>query len=799
MLNEAQEAHRAGQFEEALAAYEKATVIDPEAGHAWFGLGTIALQVGQYEPAVDMLNKAIECDGAVAAYFINLGEAYRRLSQFEAAVAVLHVACDLEPDNPEAWLNLGVAQGEMGDFTRAFEALSKAAESDPSRAEIYRNLGVVKQKQNELPEAIANYRMAISLQPRNAAALCGLAESLRLNGQHREAAATYEKVIEFDPDNVTARTGLAFALCAAGDLLGAKDKIESILLADPDNHDALLAQSELLIAIGDQAGAIASLSRAIAVAPLSEAAYLMLGAQYLQVKDFRKAAEIFLRALSIRPRDVSIMRRLADAYKGMEEKGAAQVMLRQALAIDPNDTETLHALGVALTSGDRKPTLEAIKHLRRATELAPDRAEYWSALGWALYRIDELEEALAAFDQGLTVSPDSSTIMHNRGAVLFDYGRFDEAIAHFKKVLDRNPNDLSALSNSALSYIGMGELKIAKNILEKAQRIATETQTDYPALTFNCGTFQLLRGNLIEGWSMYDQRDAAKRFDHMPCPPWQGEPLQGKRIFIWQDQGVGDQIMFGRMIQEVIDQGARAVVDCDPRLLALLRRTFPKATFVARRNPPHPLMTGEFDYRVPAGGLAHWLRPTIASFPRTRKGFLKTDAARQAYWRERLKSQFPTGLKVGICWRSRIRTTRRSLQYAGIESMQSLLAVPGVNFINLQYDQCADELAYARTEFGAAITNFLEVDMHNDFDETCALIANLDLVITAPTAVAMLSGGLGVKTWNFMANNPWTMLGTKRLPFMPAIERVYRRRWDADWQSVMARIAEDLGSLASSA
>lgn len=789
LLGVAHAIHQSGDLEGAVAAFETVLADFPLCGEAWFGLGTIALQAGQYQPAIDMLNKAIECDGLVGIYFINLGEAYRRVGKVDAALAVLRVACDIDPSNPDAWLNFGVAQADLGDLAVAEEALLKAADLGSLNPAVYRNLGVAKLKASDWEKAMEFFQMAIGLGPHDYASWCGMGEVLRQQGHPSQSVNAYRKAVELDPNASPARVGLATSLFAVSEAEEAEGILAGVLQDYPTDNRAWVAKGELHLSKKEDEEAIACFKRAIELSPLDEGAYLMLASVYERREELEPAAEILLRAMAMRPRDVAIMRKLADVYRDMKETKAAIALLKQAMAIAPDDHRTLYALG-SMFSAERQ-WKDAEPLFKKAVEVEPANTSYWNAYSWALYRLDRLDDAMAAIDRGLELCPDSNMLLSNRGAVYFDIGYLDKAYECFKTIITRAPLDYSAWANLGMACDEMGRRREARHCFTKAFEITREKGIVHPALVFNSGSFELRCGNLEAGWKGIDQREIAKRYDHLASTPWNGESLEGKRLLIWEDQGIGDQLMFASIYQEAIDQAGQVVIECPPKLLSLLRRSFPKA-IVVPKNCKHPLVSEGVDYRIPSAGLGRWFRPALKSFPRSKKGYLKVDPVRLAYWRQRLQKEFPGELLVGICWRSSMRSTRRSQHYVPLELLRELVCLPGVRFINLQYDKCADEIEVMRRDFGSNIVNFAELDMYNDIDETCAMISCLDLVISAPTAVAIMSGALGVRTWGLVRNLAWTMLGTRRLPFLPAVEKVYPRNWDENWEGPLRRVTADL-------
>jgi hypothetical protein len=145
-------------------------------------------------------------------------------------------------------------------------------------------------------------------------------------------------------------------------------------------------------------------------------------------------------------------------------------------------------------------------------------------------------------------------------------------------------------------------------------------------------------------------------------------------------------------------------------------------------------------------------------------------------------------LKVGICWRSNNSSGRRAEAVTAISDWIDVLRVPGVEFVNLQYDECAEELALARDLTGTTIRHFKEVDMFDDLDETAALMQALDLVISAPTSVSVLAPALGVPIWQLNYIEDWRAFGRGSNPWFPSL-RSWNRPWNETWPQVLARVA----------
>jgi len=143
-----------------------------------------------------------------------------------------------------------------------------------------------------------------------------------------------------------------------------------------------------------------------------------------------------------------------------------------------------------------------------------------------------------------------------------------------------------------------------------------------------------------------------------------------------------------------------------------------------------------------------FFRPTVESFPE-RAGYLTPDPERVAYWKARLDDLGP-GPKVGICWRSGMRSADRNRYYTSLDQWGPIFDVPSVHFVSLQYDDCKAELDAARAKHGVEIHMPDGIDLKNNLDDAAALTAALDLVLSAPTSVGMTAIGVGTELWSLI-------------------------------------------------
>ena len=431
----------------------------------------------------------------------------------------------------------------------------------------------------------------------------------------------------------------------------------------------------------------------------------------------------------------------------------------RALELGPREARVHDALGAAYLNAGH--SVEAVAEFRKALEVAPDFAQAHSNLGLALLRdLEEYDEGTRHIERALALAPDDPAVLCNWMMALHHWGRRDEALSVAETLLARDPALVEARMNRALMLLGKGVLE--------------EAWDDYEAR-------RLLPGNLSA--------------NDLPSPEWQGEALEGRGIFVYPEQGLGDEIMFASCIPDLVARGARCTVECHPKLEKIFRRSFPEVEVLAkddwRRLPQSAARS--WDFKVAIGSLPRFLRRTRAGFP-AHAGYLRADPARADRWKTRL-SERPGRLKVGISWRGGLASTRRSVRSIPLESWLPVLAVPEVDFVSLQYSDVQAEIDALRRDGHRAPHQWSEA--LGDYDETAALVCALDLVISVQTALVHLAGALGQEVWALIPVAPEWRYGGEggSMAWYPGV-KLLRQTEMGDWSPVIERVRNDLAALA---
>jgi tetratricopeptide (TPR) repeat protein len=451
--------------------------------------------------------------------------------------------------------------------------------------------------------------------------------------------------------------------------------------------------------------------------------------------------------------------RKALACRASGDLAGAQAAYRNALALQPGDTRTRVKLGALCTKTGHLD--EAERLLRRAIEEAPDYAEAYIRLGDLLLERLSSQEAIAAYEEAVRREPAWSRAHVALGWGLETSGDLDGGLQAYERAVALDPGSVDG-------HVSRGAAWLARE--------------------------QFGRGWDEYEWRLRSQSDhASARFR---IPDWDGASLAGRTILFYREQGIGDQIMYASCIPDLMREARGCVIDCEPRLVGLFRRSFPGA-FVhgGSHSAADDWLEGlAVDVKISAVSAARHLRRSPDHFP-AHRGYLQAEPQKIAEWCRRLEALGP-GPKVGISWRGGVQRTGRAWRSLAPADFAPLLRTPGVHFVNLQYDADAAELDRIRHHGDVEVHHWPEALV--DYDETAALLCALHLTISVCTSVVHLAGALGRPVWVLAPVKPDARYGLRgpTMRWYPSA-RMFRQSRFGDWESVIGEVSGELRHLAT--
>lgn len=305
-------------------------------------------------------------------------------------------------------------------------------------------------------------------------------------------------------------------------------------------------------------------------------------------------------------------------------------------------------------------------------------------------------------------------------------------------------------------------------------------------LPFNLGLTLLAQGKYREGWSYYANRKTVLRMNHLEgIPVWSGEALEGKRVLVHWEQGIGDSIIFMRYVPLLVERGISLVFNSQQVILDLLRGS---GSGVAAFDVSE---LGDFDFQLHLLDLpAVYGTDDIAGIPQNIP-YIFADPELQEKWRNRVGDA--DALHVGLVWAGNPDQGTDHFRSYSLTDLLPLAVVPGVRFCALQLGKAGKEVEFYGSEF--PLLDF-GPEIHSLAD-TAAIIANLDLVITSCTAVAHLAGAMGKPVWIVLPalGTFWLWeVGESDSPWYPSA-RLFRQTKAGNWDAVIREVRAALWQL----
>jgi tetratricopeptide (TPR) repeat protein len=573
-----------------------------------------------------------------------------------------------------------------------------------------------------------------------------------------------------------------------GRFLEALSGCEQALALDPDNADTMHLMGAVHLEAGQNELAVEWASRAIRRQPKAEfLSTLGLALSNLGRRD--DALDVFDKAVQLRPDDARLWLQLGNACSTMGRSEDALKCFAQAFALDPRNADAAYCCGHLYHSMQRDE--EALACLDQAVTLRPDHVPTLMIRGLVLKELKRSDAALADYLRAARLEPGNTEIANSLGAMLEALGRSEEALQVYERALQISPGDARFVTNRANTLVWLGRIDEAMAAYRQVLAIASE----FAAARWNLGSLQLLTGDFENGWRGREARweIPALRPDYptLPGPMWDGaQPLDGKTILIWADEGLGDTIQLVRYLPVLADRGARVVLVVEPVLYPLLADI--KGVWQCLPKLPGMVPT-PCDLHCAINSLPLAFATRLDNIPN--EPYLPSPAAdRVQAWDNRLQHSLGPhdGLRVGLVWSGNPDHWNDRNRSTSLAAMSGIFDVDA-HFVSLQKQlRPEDAETLRKTPAILDITKDL-----TDFAETAALLSCLDLVISVDTSVAHVSAALGRPTWILLPHLPdyrW-MFDREDSPWYPSV-RLFRQDASRDYAGVLDRVRVELAKLA---
>lgn len=460
---------------------------------------------------------------------------------------------------------------------------------------------------------------------------------------------------------------------------------------------------------------------------------------------FSAALLAYRRVVSRDPEVVDAWCNLSSVLRELGRPEEAREACSRALALDPD--HLLAQCNLASLKGDAGDFEGALAILEALKERHPEHFLVHFQSSWILFSLGRIEEALESDERAVALEPSVAAAHLNRGYTLMKLGRLAEAEAAMLHSLELDPDQ--ALGHWNLAFL------------------------------------RLLDGRFAEAWPHYawrwKLRESLPSVRQFAQPAWQGEPLEGRSLLVWAEQGFGDTIQFSRYVPLLRQRGARVILQVQPALVTLMRTCAGAEWVLSERETPPP-----FDLHVPILDLPQIFGTTPEDLPGVIPYLACPAGPPRPALEQALRGDGRT--RIGLAWHGNPNQKDNRTRSLDPAVLEPLAALPGITWFQLQ--------KYAPGVVATPLPGaFQACDLSphlETFADTAYAIEHLDLVISVDTAVAHLAGALGrpaIVLLPFCPDWRWLIKGDT-CPWYSTLQ-LYRQPRPGDWPSVIQALLHD--------
>lgn len=662
----------------------------------------------------------------------------------------------LAPDSISVAFHQAVNAHKQGNLAAAEDGYKSVLAARPEEIEARYLLGALLVQSERDEEAIPHLEKYIRRHPSHGPALNALGSALAKTGQHENAISTLKRAVEATPGDVKVLMNLGRSAVVGGNPEEGVRAYKQALRLNPGLVEATVGQATCLAQLDEVEAAIAMLLRCIDDGAATSPVYERLLKYLIESTSFDDALKYALKARSLWPDNDAFVLAHATVLRHIHPRENARAVYEELIARDPDNPSYLNKFGDYLY--DLGQWDEAEVYVRKSLAIEPKAVGTVNNLGRIRQHLGDLDGSIRLYNEAIDIMPDFADAHNNLGNVLLYTDQIDDAITAFDKAIALKPHSKDYIFNRSIALITKGDI----------------------------------HRHLGDHWTRFEKKKPVST-RQWPWPKWSGEPIEGRRIFLYGEQGIGDEVIHVRCISRVMDKAAHATLECAERLIGLFQRSFPGLEFCPYQNPiDENLRKSQFDYQSSTLDMNCWDFDTPQDIPS--QPYLKADPVMTRTLRARYQDGDDKRPLIGISWSSggNIQSHFKSVP---LERWKPILSNTDVRFVNLQYGDWHKELKLLEERDGLSVLSDPAVNPLGDLDLFAAQIAAMDQVVTISNATAHLAGALGVPVWNMVPTGPgrlwyWFLEGSS-CPWYSSM-RLFRHAYNEGWDNVLDEVQRGL-------
>ena len=373
-------------------------------------------------------------------------------------------------DPHSSFLNAKLAEVliELKDLDEAESVCKSSLELNPDNADAYYLLGRLKLTRSDWRNAIGDFRRATELKPDYFRAQYYLASLLFKNGDYNEAAHPYSEMVRVKPYDPDLRLNLGICYYQSGKTVKAIKEFDAVTKLREDYLEPHFYLAYLYARQSRNREAIQECLIVLRNSPWDPNMNLLLAELYVSIDEFDKAITICQKLLRQRGIKKAVSAeahyRIATAYKGKGQDNLADLSLQKSLSeykeiLEEGNVGAHYDIAIVYDAkGDELSLKLAEQHLRNHIELRPNEPNAYNFLGYMFVENNvNLEEAADLIKEAVAMEPENGAFRDSLGWAYFKLGNVDGAIAELEKAAEFMPDDSEIREHLGEVYLKRGK------------------------------------------------------------------------------------------------------------------------------------------------------------------------------------------------------------------------------------------------------------------------------------------------------------------------------------------------------
>jgi len=510
------------------------------------------------------------------------------------------------------------------------------------------------------------------------------------------------------------------------------------------------------------------------------------GIEYLNQGNFIESKKIFEKLLSSFPKNLDLINLLGFVNLQLKFFNEAVKIYSESLALNPNQVEAL--FNRAIANKNLKNLPDALNDYEKITDLAPNLIDSYINKSAIYEDMNKFSEAISEINKAIDLDKENFKLFQNRGNLFQAIFNYELANKDFKKVLELSPNNIEGLQSYAnnLGYLNSNDDEVIN-----AYKIALKLDPNNSLSLKNYASHLLYLKKFDEGWINFEKgwNSDENKFipDFAKEIPMLKSLSKDKKILIWGDQGIGDQIIYSSLLNDLPLKN-KITIALDDRLIKIYENSFSHLKFKGFKEISNSKES--FDAQMPLFFLCKIYRNSLEAFKK-QKPFLNINVNRQNEFKVKFENEKK---KVcGLSWKSK----NPKIGYAksiDLIDLADLFKIKDIVFFDLQYNSDTQEIEKFQHKINNSLRQIDNLDKFNDIEGLLAFIQTIDFVITTSNVTAHLAGSIGKKTYLLIPyglGNIWYWHNESKSLWYPSI-KIFKQDKPHDWSGALRKVIRDI-------